>query len=156
MYKCDHCPKYVGGEIHRLNKSLFRSVECTAKKHGLEDLDYMHNWILRFLHQNSDRDIYQKDLEAVLTIGKSTVTNLVKQMEQKGLIRREEVKSDARLKRLCITEDGVKKHLETISMFDEIEEGIRAGISEEELEIFFSVVEKMQKNTEHMTGGKTC
>ena len=60
--------------------------------------------------QNNDKDIYQKDLEKKFSVTRSTASKVVKLMVQKGLIVREEVESDARLKKLILTEKALNMH----------------------------------------------
>lgn len=145
--------RFVGAEVHKLSKSLYRSIDAVAKKFGLEDLDYMQSLAINYLYCKRNEEIYQKDLEKVLLVGRSTVTCLVKQLESKNYIRREEVKADARLKKLSLTEDGVRKHFDMIAMFDEIEQQVKTGITPAELEVFFSVMSRMKANTAVMLRG---
>lgn len=148
--------KHVGAAVHCLERSVFKLIEVTRKKYALEDVDRTQCWILGCLYRNRDKDTYQKDLEAVLSLGKSAVTNQVKQLEKLGYIRREEVKEDARLKKLLLTEAGIQKHLNTVSMFDEVEKNIHAGIDPEKLAVFFEVADQMKRNIEKVTGEKLC
>ena len=62
---------------------------------------------IRDRYNNRDRDIFQKDVETEFSIGRSTVTNILKLMEKKGYIRREAVPQDGRLKRLVLLDKGM-------------------------------------------------
>ena len=67
-------------------------------------------------------------------------------MEAKGLIRRETVPSDARLKKLVLTPDGKKLQAAIERDQQETERLLRQGVTEEELQVFFQVMEKFKKN----------
>lgn len=108
----------------------------------------MHGWILGFLYDNQERDIYQKDIETEFSIARSTVTCIVKLMEKKGYIKRESVAQDARLKRLVLTENGRKIHEVHINDMDILEERCKRKISKEELENFWKVAEQLKQNLE--------
>ena len=105
-----------------------------------------NGWILNYLAHHSDRDIYQKDIENDFCIRRSTVSKVIRLMEAKGLIRRETVPSDARLKKLVLTPDGKKLQAAIERDQQETERLLRQGVTEEELQVFFQVMEKFKKN----------
>ena len=43
--------------------------------------------------------MFQRDVEQVFSLSRSTATGILQQLEEKGLLRRESVPSDARLKK---------------------------------------------------------
>lgn len=136
----------VGREIKMLSNLLIREIDANTQKMGLDRVTAINSWILGYLSCNSERTIYQKDLEKDFSIARSTVTNLVKLMEKKGLIERAEVESDARLKSLKITEKGRQvQHVTHMAML-ETEAKLCKDISCEEIESFISVARKMRKN----------
>jgi len=69
-------------------------------------------------------------------------------MEQKGYIERVSVESDARLKKIVLTEKAVEIHHKITKEIEIREKKLRLGVSDEELEIFFSVMNKFSKNME--------
>mgnify|MGYP004707966675 CR=1 FL=1 len=78
------------------------------------------------------------------------MTCLVKQMEQKGYIARVAVERDCRLKRLCLLEKGEKLHERFLQNIDNVEEKVREGIDEEEVQTFFKVAKQIRDNLEQM------
>ena len=60
-------------------------------------------------------------------MARSTVTGVVKLMERKGLIRRESVSSDARLKKLVLTEKGISAHRTMYGIIQECEKSSCRG-----------------------------
>ena len=67
-------------------------------------------------------------------------------MEKKGYIRRDAVESDARLKKVVLTEQGMELHNSMRKVGKELDERTLEGISDEELRTFFEVIEKLEKN----------
>lgn len=117
-----------------------------AFSHMDDNVTRNNGWILNYLAHHSDRDIYQKDIENDFCIRRSTVSKVIRLMEAKGLIRRETVPSDARLKKLVLTPDGKKLQAAIERDQQETERLLRQGVTEEELQIFFQVMEKFKKN----------
>lgn len=138
--------KVVGREIKMLSNLLVRSIEAKTQDYGLDRVTAINSWILAYLSCNSGKTVYQKDLERDFSIARSTVTNLVKLMEKKGLIERSEDESDARLKSLKITDKG--RQVENIAhkAMLETEAKLCENISQDEIDAFISVARKMRKN----------
>ena len=89
-----------------------------------------HNgWILGYLADHENEEIYQKDIEEKFCVTRSTVSKVLKGMESKGLLRRESVSSDARLKRLVLTEEGREINANAAVERIELENRIRDGLS---------------------------
>lgn len=139
----------IGYEIKNLNNVITRSIAAGARSRSNDELTAMHCWILGYLYNSRGRDVFQKDVEAEFSIGRSTVTNILQLMEKKDYIQRESVGSDARLKKIVMTPKGIKMHLDTGEMLDELEEKMAEGISAEHLRIFFQVIRKVRNNLEN-------
>ena len=58
------------------------------------------------------------------------------------------VESDARLKKIVLTDKAVSVHKKICEDIAEREKRLRTGIDEEELNTFFRVMEKLKKNME--------
>lgn len=105
-----------------------------------------YGWILDYLKREQDKPIYQKDIEKKFQIGKSTVAGIIKGMEAKQYIVRNAVEGDARLKQVCITEQGEQYLIEIQKNFEQLEQTIKKDISVEELQQFMHTIEKMKAN----------
>ena len=97
----------IGPEIHCTDLKLSRNLSAHVRKSGVDEVTMMHGWIIRYLYENREQDIFQKDIEQRFAVGRSTVTNLIQLMEKKGFVKRESVKQDARLKKVILTEKGI-------------------------------------------------
>ncbi len=138
--------RHIGLEIRKLSNLLKRELYREADENGF---DFgVHGQIIYFLIRHSDQEIFQKDIEEVFSMRRSTVSRMLKLMENKGLIERKSVESDARLKKIVPTEEAKKVQDIIIKRRVEMEEKMRQGISEEELILFFDVIEKIKGNLE--------
>ena len=93
----------------------------------------MHGWILRYLYEHQDKEIYQKDIEKYFGICRSAVTNIIQTLEKKGYICRASVANDARLKKVMLTEKGRENHEKLGEIFQKMDAQLEEGITEEEL-----------------------
>ena len=136
----------IGPEIHCADLKLSRNLSAHVRKSGVDEVTMMHGWIIRYLYENREQDIFQKDIEQRFAVGRSTVTNLLQLMEKKGFVRRESVKQDARLKKVILTEKGIASQESFEDIVEHIEEELSEGISEEELHIFYKVLDQINQN----------
>lgn len=96
--------EHIGKKVSILSHILRRNIDERVEKYGLTG---PQSRILRYLYDHEmSHDIYQRDLENEFKIRRSSVTSLVQMLEKNGLIQRISVSSDARLKRIVLTEDG--------------------------------------------------
>lgn len=136
----------VAPEIRRLDHMLARNMEAQTKEFCVDEVTMMHGWIIRYLSDQQEKDVYQKDIEKRFGIGRSSVTNIIQLMEKKGYLRREAVAHDARLKRLVLTEKGMEHHNQMENLVDHMSVETAKGITDEELDVFFRVMNKLEDN----------
>lgn len=136
----------VGFAIRMQNTAFTRRFLQDGMADGLDEVTIMHGWIMGYLHRNEDKDIYQKTIESEFGICRSSVTSLVKLMEKKGYIRREAVPGDARLKKIVLTLQGKETAIRVKETLDNMELDILKGISQEELQTYFAVADKIKRN----------
>lgn len=136
----------IGFEIRRLDHMLARNLQARVKAAGIDEVTLMHGWIIRYLYMNRNEDVFQKDVEQYFSIGRSTVTNIIQLMEKKGFVVRQSVEYDARLKKVVLTEKGVRSHEMIESLIDHLDTSLVEGITDEELSVFYSVIEKLAGN----------
>ena len=53
---------------------------------------------------------------------------------------------DARLKKVVLTEKGVRNHEMLENLIDHLDTSLVEGITDEELSVFYSVIEKLREN----------
>lgn len=138
--------KYIGMEIGKTSNLLKRNFSSNKVKQQIEEATGKNSWIIAFLAEHQDEDVFQKDIERIFSIRRSTVSNILKLMEKKGYINREPVEYDARLKRLVLTKQAMDMYNLLMEQLNEKELILRKNISDEELETFFSILLKIQNN----------
>lgn len=102
-------------------------------------------------------EVYQKDLEKALNLRRATVSEVLKTMEKKNLIKREKNSLDARSKKIILLENSKSSHNKIKNNITQLEETLIKNITKEELEIFTTVLKKMQYNLKdkyNKQGGK--
>lgn len=136
----------IGFIVRSLNNMMMRNAMDVAEMQKTKGMPVMQCWIISFLYENREREIFQKDIEKECHIARSTVTCLVKQMEKKGYITRVPVERDSRLKRLCLLEKGEQVHEQFLDKIKLVEERMREGVADEDLKIFFKVATRIRDN----------
>ena len=53
----------IGPEIHCTDLKLSRNLSAHVRKSGVDEVTMMHGWIIRYLYENREQDIFQKDIE---------------------------------------------------------------------------------------------
>lgn len=138
--------KTIGMELRSLNNLIKRYIENSRHFEYAKKITGTNGWIIAYLAENEDKDIYQKDLEEKFTITRSTISKVITLMEQKGLIEREAVAGDARLKKLSLTPKAKALHKAIVEDLKDIENKLMEGFTEQEKENLFLYFDKMKKN----------
>ncbi len=140
----------VGFEIKRMDNLLKRRINVMVKKKGIDEITMMHSFIIHYIYDNRERDIYQKDIEKVFHMNRSTITNMVKYLEEQGYITRRQVPSDARLKKLGLTEKGERLHQIIGEAIHETEKKMQNALTTQEKEQFIRLSHKIRSQLEVM------
>ena len=143
---------HVNHQIHKMDRTISKLLEMRVKDKGLDEATLMHGWILRYLYEHQEQDIYQKDIEKYFGICRSGVTNIIQALEKKGQVYRASVETDARLKKVMLTEKGKSSHEKLGEIFQKMDADLEDGISEEEIQAFMNVINKVYCNIEKMKG----
>jgi len=138
--------KSMGIELRSLDNLIRRTFENSGHKKQIDSITGRNGWIIGFLADNPDKDIYQKDLEEQFTITRSTVSKVLILMEKKGLIERHSVPHDSRLKKLVLTEKA--REISKLMKEDgaKMEETLTEGFTKEELESLYTYIQRMKDN----------
>ena len=135
--------RFVG---HRM-RELFNLMNRERFNDGVSDnLTMIQSWIIEYIIENKDRDIFQKDIESKFMMRRATAPAALPLMEKNGLIYRVPVDYDARLKKICITPIAEELQKAINDKIIQFEAKLTNGISNDELNAFFSVIDKMKHN----------
>ena len=135
-------------EFKKIGHLIHLMVEREAKKRGLEFIAGPQGQVLIFLsHREKEGKVTLiRDVEQELHISKSMTSNLIKRMEKNGFIYLDPSPTDKRAKFVCLA-DSVKANLKDMKLFfEEVDQSLVAGVSEEELTIFFKVMQQFYEN----------
>ena len=119
--------------IKRLSNGISREM-CAAFGSGM--FSGAQGRTLHFLLAHTKIDIFQKDIEEEFGLRPPTATALLKELEQRGLIR----------KKIVVTEEALQYKDCVLKGLEELNQKLTAGISDEEMQVFFSVTDKMLEN----------
>lgn len=140
--------KNIGFNIRRLSNYIRRDIEKSSASGKIVLPKGVNGWAIHYFYDNRDKEIFQRDFENRFSIRRSTASNILKTMEQNGFITRVSVESDARLKRIILTEKAIKIHEEIMRDIERREKKLRTNISEEEIEQFLGMIDRFIANLE--------
>ena len=140
--------KNIGFNVRRLTNYIKRDMEKSSASGKIILPKGVNGWAIHYFYDNREKEIFQRDFEQRFSIRRSTASNILKTMEQNGFIQRVSVESDARLKRIILTEKAIKIHEEIMKDIERRELRLRRGINEEEIDQFLSIVNRFIANLE--------
>ena len=144
--------KQLHFQIHRTSRLIKRYIDNTHTKAYIDNMTGNHGYILGFVYENRDRDIFQRDIEKEFNLRGSTVTNMLNLMKKNGLIERKSVDGDRRLKKIVLTENACEIQQHVLSDIERLEKTITKGIGKKDIEVFFSVLDKINSNIKEESG----
>lgn len=140
--------KNVLFEIKMLHNKIARRAFKEIKTNCMKTVSIIQMKVMAFLFENSDKVVFQKDIEKHLGLRRSTVSGILQTMEKNELVKRFDSESDARSKKIIITKKARLLHEQGIIAFDRLNKQIVEGISQEKLDVFFDVLKQMKENLE--------
>lgn len=111
------------------------------------DVTYPQSRVLtRLFSKLGKGDVNQRDLEYALGIKASSVSSLVRNLEQKGLITCERLPQDTRNKRILLTEKGMQLRDCLEKARNQAENALVEGLTEEQLTVFRVCLAQVMQN----------
>lgn len=138
----------VSFQLRLLHNAIKRRITTVSPPPPCATTTHLHGMIIGFLAEHEGQDLFQKDVEYEFHIRRSTASTVLKLMEKNGLIRRESVPQDARLKRLILTDQAWDLHTKMDGRLQMLDELLIRGITPEDLAGFNRAIQQMQKNME--------
>lgn len=141
--------KHILDTAHQV-KVMLDSVFDDATLNGLQVR------ILGFVQRNDDmgKDVYQKDIESEFKIRRSSVTSVLNTMEKNGFIVRQSVLSDARLKKIALTEKAKKVGRAHWQSIENYEKTLVDNMTPEEIQTLENLLDKVLVNINKIRGDK--
>lgn len=108
-------------------------------------------WIALYYLGLDDNELSQKELSDRMKIKESTVARLIDRMSREELVKRKPSTKDRRVTNLVLTEKGREYREKLLPEGDKFNKMISQGISEEEMQHFCLILEKMVNNIKNST-----
>ena len=137
-----------GREIRIISNLMRRRLDSSAVMTRSKNITGTGGWLLGYLYANRDRDIYQRDVEKEFSIRRATSSKVITRLEDKGFVRRESVDCDARLKKLVLTEEGMKIQRDVCRELDDFDEKLISVLTEDEQKTLFALLGKIKDSLE--------
>ncbi len=137
-----------GRDIKVISNLLKRQIGNYESGKYVEEVTGNNAFIIGYLADCKGKDVFQKDLEDVFSVRRSTMSNMIFRMERKGFLIRIPVDYDARLKKLVLTEKGEAIHALMEKNIAAAEQKLIEGFSEAEKETLNLLLQKLRHNLE--------
>lgn len=136
----------IGLELRSLNNLIRRYFTFASHHEEIASVTGNNGWIIGFIADRADQDVYQRDIEEYLTVTRSTASKVLALMERKDLIQRLPVPCDARLKKVVLTEKGWRIRDLMLQDAARLEATLCEGFTDEELAALVSSLRRMKDN----------
>lgn len=139
----------LGLDISKIHHIISRKMDASVISAIDDNLTISQAYVIDFIcNEGKDKDIFQKDLESVFDLKRSSISLMLNNMEKSGLIERVLVKEDGRLKKIVLTEKSIKIYEKISDAIDLIENKLSENITEEEVKVFQNVLNKIRNSLE--------
>lgn len=137
---------FINTELRILSRKIANYFITYGNRKKIEKMTGSGAWIIAYIAENSNRDVFQRDLEREFDITRSTASKNVDLMVENGFIERQSVDYDARLKKLVLTEKA--KDVFKIMRNDRatLEAQMLRGFSDEEKKQLRSFLKRLSAN----------
>ena len=129
----------ISNRLRRRSKKAQETIGITGAKGNI--LDYI-------LVESEKHNVYQKEIEKEFGLRPSTATEVLKSLEDAGLILRTPDETDGRFKKIVFTQKAEEIRSALREEIEESEEILLRGISPQEQECFMRITAKMLENLE--------
>ncbi|HJA69834.1 MAG TPA: MarR family transcriptional regulator [Firmicutes bacterium] len=139
-----HVEKDCGALINILSHKVKKRLNATLQNLGITGVQ--SRIIFYILNHYQDAPVFQRDIESVFGLSRSTATGILQLLEKNGIIRKESVANDARLKSLVPTQRAVELDVKVTQCLKETDRMLTRGISEGQLQLFKETAAQMLRN----------
>ena len=138
--------KDCGAQINLLSRMLKRRLNVTLQGLGITAIQ---SRVMFYIMDHCPAGpVFQRDVEQVFSLSRSTATGILQQLEEKELLRRESVPSDARLKNLVPTPRAAELDAEVRACLRQSEAVLTRGLSDGQVQLFKETLATMAANLE--------
>jgi len=127
-----------------VSKNIRYFFDLATAENGLTSIQTRILGHLRHAEEE-ERSVFQREIEDVFRIKRSSVTSVLQTLEKKGLIVRESILEDARVKKLVLTEKARKMQVCTYRVIGDMEQEMRSLFTEEEFVQFLDYMNRIDE-----------
>lgn len=135
-----------GAWVNILSHMVKKRMNATLSDLGITGVQSRIMYYI--LEHCKEGPVFQKNVEEAFGLSRSTATGILQLLEKNGIIRRESVDSDARLKSLIPTEKAANLNAQIGECLRRTEQKLTSGLSEEQIALFQDTARKMYANLE--------
>ena len=135
--------KKIGPKVQKLSHLM---VQLKNRRMEHVGLTQQQANVIDYLYNHPDQDIYQKDIAAHLALKNSSVTSLIANLEKNGFLTKVADPTDARHKKIVLTDRACSEHLVCIDYVNAIEDRMTDGMTEEEKKLFNDLLRRAISN----------
>lgn len=136
--------KDCGAWINLLSRMVKKRLNTTLQGLGITAIQ--SRVIFYILDHYQQQPVFQRDIESAFQLSRSTATGILQQLEKKGILRRESVASDARLKSLVPTEQAAELGCQVRACLRQTEQVLTRGLSDGQVQLFRETLATMADN----------
>lgn len=141
--------KSASCELRRLTNHVRRKLMTFKGDKNNKRQTSSHYYIINYIASKGNEDVFQRDIDKRFSLRRPTTTEILKLMERNGLVTKKSVENDLRLKKVVLTKKAKSIGQDFETFLDGMEQQMTEGISDENMEVFFNVIEKMRLNLEN-------
>ena len=133
----------IGFYLRKLNNHIQKRSHSFYNRKENKECSLSNLWVIDYLTDNSDKDIYQKDIETEFSINRATASKMLTLMEEKNFITRIPCEEDGRLKKIKVLPEGEKLKSICLAIRKEMEKELSFSLTQEEVETLKNILKKM-------------
>ena len=134
----------IGRMMGRMAKVFKRRLSEEEITITLEQLGLLHA-----ISENKE-EVAQQDMADLMNKDKSAILRIIDSLEKKRLVVRTNDPQDRRKNVLVVTQQGKSTIAKSLEISKELNEKLVEGISQSDIDTFFSVAERIRSNAEKM------
>lgn len=133
----------IGFYLRKLNNHIQKCSHSFYNRKEINECSLSNLWVIDYLTDNLDKDIYQKDIETEFSINRATASKMLTLMEEKNFITRIPCEEDGRLKKVKVLPEGEKLKSICLAIRKEMEKELSFSLTKEEVETLKNILKKM-------------
>ncbi len=133
-----------GGWINLLSHKVKKRLTSTLSDLGITGVQ--SHILFYIMNHAPEGPVFQKDVEEFFELSRSTATGILQNLERNGVIQRNSVPYDARLKSLVPTKKAEQMSAQVQACILETERAMTRGISPGQQQLFKEIAAKMSEN----------